>query len=103
MGDNITTQIIQCNQRKKFQNLIIPSSRFEMLNPYIGSQYTNTDFDMRRKAEILKYSNNNKLRKFIAKNGRNKYFKYFNSTIIAEYILNKTFNIKTKKYFWENR
>jgi len=53
--------------------------------------------------KILKYSNNNKLRKLIAKNGRNKYFKYFNSTIIAEYILNKTFNIKTKKYFWENR
>ena len=58
MGDEVTAQIIQCNQRKKFQNLIIPSSRFEMLNPYIGSQYTNTDFDMRRKAEILKYSNN---------------------------------------------
>ena len=51
--------------------------------------------------KIFKYSNNNKLRKFIAKNGRNKYFKYFNSTIIAEYILNKTFNIKTKKFFWE--
>ena len=58
MGDEVTAQIIQCNQRKKYQNLIIPSSRFEMLNPYIGSQYTNTDFDMRRKAEILKYSNN---------------------------------------------
>ena len=51
--------------------------------------------------KIIKYSNNNKLRKYIAKRGREKYFKYFNSTIIAEYILNKTFNIKTKKYFWE--
>jgi len=48
---------IQCNQRKKYQNMIIPSSRFEMLNPYIGSQYTQKDFDMRRKAEILKYLN----------------------------------------------
>ena len=51
--------------------------------------------------KILKYSNNNKLRRSIAKQGRDKYFKYFNSTVIAEYIINKTFNIKTKKYFWE--
>ena len=51
--------------------------------------------------KIVKYSNNNKLRKYIAKRGREKYFKYFNSTIIAEYMLNKTFNIKSKKYFWE--
>jgi len=49
---------IQCNQRNKYQNIIIPSSRFEMLNPYIGSQFSPFDFDMRRKAEILKYSNN---------------------------------------------
>ena len=51
--------------------------------------------------KILKYSNNNKLRRSIAKQGRDKYFKYFNSTVIAEYIINKTFNIKIKKYFWE--
>lgn len=54
---NPTPIEIQCNQRKKYQNMIIPSSRFEMLNPYIGSQYTQNDFDMRRKAEILKYLN----------------------------------------------
>ena len=51
--------------------------------------------------KIKMYANNDKLRQKIAKNGRNKYFKYFNSTIIAEYIINKTFNIK-KKYYWEN-
>ena len=51
--------------------------------------------------KIIKYSTNNKLRKFIAKNGRNKYFKYFNSKVIAKYILNKTFDIPAKKYFWE--
>ncbi len=50
--------------------------------------------------KIIKYSNDNKLRNKIAKNGRSKYFKYFNSTIISEYIINKTFDIK-KKYFWE--
>jgi spore maturation protein CgeB len=52
--------------------------------------------------KIIKYSINNKLRRSIAKRGRNKYFKYFNSTVIAEYILNKSFGIRNKKYFWEN-
>ena len=51
--------------------------------------------------KIIKFSNDNKLRKKIAKKGKAKYFKYFNSTIIAEYIINKTFDIK-KKYYWEN-
>ena len=51
--------------------------------------------------KIIKYSINNKLRRSIAKRGRNKYFKYFNSTVIAEYILNKSFGIRNKKYFWE--
>ena len=50
---------------------------------------------------ILKYSQDDKLRKKIARNGRNKYFKFFNSKIIAEFIINKTFKIK-KKYYWEN-
>ena len=52
--------------------------------------------------KIIKYSINDKLRKSIAKRGRDKYFKYFNSTVIAEYILNKSFGIRNKKYFWEN-
>jgi hypothetical protein len=51
--------------------------------------------------KIIKYSTNDKLRKSIAKRGRDKYFKYFNSTVIAEYILNKAFSIRNKKYFWE--
>jgi len=51
--------------------------------------------------KILKYSRDDKSRKKIAKNGRNKYFKYFNSKIIAEFIINKTYGIK-KKYFWES-
>ncbi len=52
--------------------------------------------------KIIKYSNDSKKRNKIAKKGRSKYFKYFNSTIIAEYIINKTFNIK-KKYYWEDK
>jgi len=51
--------------------------------------------------KIIKYSNDFKLRNSVAKKGRSKYFKYFNSTLISEFILNKTFGIK-KKYFWEN-
>ncbi len=51
--------------------------------------------------KIIKYSNDYKLRNLVAKKGRLKYFKYFNSTIIAEFILNKTFEIK-KDYYWEN-
>ena len=53
--------------------------------------------------KIKKFSDNDNLRIKIAKNGRNKYFKYFNSTLIAKYILNKTLNIPTKKYYWENK
>ena len=44
-------------------------------------------------------------RKVIAKNGKLKYMKYFNSTVVAEYIINKTFDNKNKKnkYIWENK
>ena len=52
--------------------------------------------------KIIKYSDNDKLRAKIAKKGKKKYLKFFNSTLVAEYIINKTFNIKYKKKFiWE--
>tara|TARA_B110000008_G_C16786647_1_gene490930 strand:- start:225 stop:878 length:654 start_codon:yes stop_codon:yes gene_type:complete len=51
--------------------------------------------------KIIKYSNDNKLRNKIAFKGKKKYFKHFNSTIVADYIINKTFS-GNKKYFWEN-
>ena len=50
--------------------------------------------------KIIKYSYDNKKRKEIAKKGRDKYFKYFNSKEIADFIINKTFS-KNKKYYWE--
>jgi glycosyltransferase involved in cell wall biosynthesis len=53
--------------------------------------------------KIDKFKNNDNLRMKIAKKGRDKYFKYFNSTLIAEYILNKTLNISTKNYYWEKK
>ncbi|MDC3022563.1 glycosyltransferase [Candidatus Pelagibacter sp.] len=51
--------------------------------------------------KIKKYKKDVKTRKKIARLGKKKYFKYFNSTNIAEFIINKSFDIK-KKYFWEN-
>ncbi len=50
--------------------------------------------------KIKFYSYNDNLRKKIAHKGRKKYFKYFNSKIVAEFIINKTFGNK-KKYYWE--
>ena len=52
-------------------------------------------------SKIIKYSNDNKLRCKIAKKGRDKYFKYFNSTVVADFIINKTIDTK-KKFFWES-
>ena len=43
-----------------------------------------------------------KNKKKIAKNGKNKYMKYFNSNLVAEYIITKTLNIGYRKRFlWE--
>jgi spore maturation protein CgeB len=53
--------------------------------------------------KILKISNDDKLRRKIGKNGKEKYMKYFNSDLVAEYIIDKTMNINNKKrYLWEN-
>ena len=50
--------------------------------------------------KIIKHLKNDVLRKKIAKKGREKYFKYFNSTIVADFIINKSFKTK-KKFYWE--
>ena len=53
--------------------------------------------------KIIKISSDEKLRKKIGKKGKFKYMKYFNSTNVAEFIINKTLNINNKKkYFWHN-
>jgi hypothetical protein len=55
--------------------------------------------------KIQKYAKDDGQRKKIAKRGKMKYMKYFNSTIVAEYIINKTFEntYKKNKYLWENK
>ena len=54
--------------------------------------------------KILMISKDEKLRKKIAKKGKDKYFKYFNSSIVADFIINKTFEINNKKkYLWHDK
>ena len=52
--------------------------------------------------KIEKLTNDDKLRRKIAKKGKEKYMKYFNSDLVAKYIIEKNLNINNKKrYFWE--
>ena len=51
--------------------------------------------------KIEKISSDEKLRKSIGKKGKLKYMKYFNSTLVANFIINKTFDTGNKtKYLW---
>ena len=51
--------------------------------------------------KIQKLSRDDKLRRKIAYNGKTKYTKYFNSTLVAQFIINKTLGIHDKiKYMW---
>ena len=51
--------------------------------------------------KLNKYKRDEKQRNIIAKNGKKKYFKYFNSTIVADFIINKTLEINNENnYFW---
>ncbi len=53
--------------------------------------------------KILKLSKDEKLRKKIGKKGKNKYLKYFNSNLVAKFIINKTLDIRDRnKYLWHN-
>ena len=52
--------------------------------------------------KILKISRDEKLRKQIGRKGKIKYMKYFNSTKVANYIINRTLDFKDKNsYLWE--
>tara|TARA_B100000787_G_scaffold160892_1_gene140265 strand:- start:944 stop:3049 length:2106 start_codon:yes stop_codon:yes gene_type:complete len=53
--------------------------------------------------KISFYSKNPKIRNKIAKAGRDKYHKYFDSKIVAQYMIDKTMGYKSKKKFiWDN-
>jgi len=52
--------------------------------------------------KISKIAKDDRLRRKIAKKGKEKYMKNFNSVKVAQYIINKTLNISDKKsYLWE--
>ena len=51
--------------------------------------------------KLNKYKKDKKNGKKIAKKGKQKYFKYFNSTIVSDYIISKIFDLKSKnKFIW---
>ena len=54
--------------------------------------------------KLNKFKRDNLKRISIARNGKKFYFKYFNSTLVSEFIINKTLDnkINTKKYIWSN-
>ncbi len=63
--------------------------------------YSNV-YDLSEK--IVKINKDEKLRKSIAKKGKKKYLKYFNSNLVAEFIINKTLQINNKsKYLWHDK
>ncbi len=54
--------------------------------------------------KITKINKDEKLRKSIGKKGKKKYLKYFNSNLVAEFIINKTLKINNKsKYLWHDK
>ena len=53
--------------------------------------------------KINKISRDEKLRKSIGRLGKAKYFKLFNSTLVAEFIINKSFGINSSKKFAWNK
>ena len=54
--------------------------------------------------KINKYKKDIKIGKKIASLGKKKYFKYFNSSTVSDYMISKIFNKKTeKKVLWDNK
>ena len=54
--------------------------------------------------KISKINKDDKLRRSIGKKGKAKYTKYFNSDLVADFIINKTFDINNKKkYLWHDK
>ena len=53
--------------------------------------------------KIQRFAKDDNMRRKIAERGKKKYMKYFNSTIVADYIINNTFDMPyhKNKYMWE--
>ena len=76
-------------------------------NTYLNDFFTNKEIVFYKNINDLsyklnKYKKDKKSGKQIAKRGKLKYLKYFNSDIISEFILSKSFDYKLKqKVIWE--
>tara|TARA_X000001036_G_C20629788_1_gene786657 strand:- start:256 stop:1644 length:1389 start_codon:yes stop_codon:yes gene_type:complete len=53
--------------------------------------------------KINRYNTDDRSRIKIAKAGKKKYFKYFNSSIVAQFIIDKTFENSNNKFYWDKR
>ena len=87
IGNGLLTFI---DKKTKLENIIPPKSAvfYKDLNDLIK--------------KIKKFKQNDKSRIKIAKNGRYLYHKYFNSSLVADYIIKKTFDVNySKKFHWE--
>ena len=77
--------------------------RRTQLNDLISTKeavFYNNLHDLTRKIKM--FTKNDKMRIKIAKNGRYKYHKYFNSTLVADFIVKKALDMKyKKKFYWE--
>ena len=63
--------------------------------------FYNNENDLSEK--ILRISRDEKLRRSIARKGKQKYMRYFNSNKVAKFIIEKTLEIKSnEKYYWKN-
>ena len=52
--------------------------------------------------KLRKFKKDKKIGKKIAKSGRDKYLKYFNSDLVSDFILSKTLEIKSKnRFIWD--
>ncbi len=82
--------------------LIDKKTQLSNLIPKNCAVYYNDVNDLAKKIKF--YKKNINLMKKIAKNGKKFYNKNFNSTIVSQFIIDVTFNLKNKyKYIWKNK
>ena len=83
------------NSRKRFSCLIDEKTEYRnFFNDNEMIFYKNVN-DLSEKLKFLMI----KKRRSIAKNGKDKYMRYFNSNLVAEYIINKSLDINQKRNF----
>ena len=99
--------IIPFTNTKYFLENSIPFAIHYPKTLYEQKAFSNLGYDSNScpvSEKISKISQDEKLRKSIGKNGKEKYLKYFNSSLVAEFIINKCFDINNKNYYlWHNR